>query len=336
MFSRFAFPKGNLPMLVAVLLLAPGLLAQSREPAYKYILDYDVPESPALVALGVTPAKVLRGSAAKPVVLNLLNQVGFAKRVQNGVAVDFSPYFTFGGRLRSIEEYRTDGWKRLAANSQLSIATIQSEEETNALLFGLGLRTTLFDSHDLLQDKELGEDIDEILLGSIEAPTPAETGDVDEIEVDVTPAYEKARNRLLKKTGSALAVGYGASGRLKSSIANTDSIDNVKHTAWLSFKYSFGGGTDFLSIYQGQYATPSHPEHRFGIAIRKNGTTLNVAGEIVYTSRTKRFEIGANLEVRLLNRIGAVVSLSSEQPSTTNHSLIKMKLNTIIRWNLSQ
>src|SRR5229473_320613 len=141
---------------VCLLSFIPSLAqGQGNRSAQRFILDYDVPESPAFVALGVTPTNVTRGSASKPVIASLLTEFRTGQKIGGGLALDFAPYFVYGGRLDNIAAYRSDWKKRLLANLQLSLGTIQSETDTNSLRFGLGMRATFYDSHDLLMDPRL-------------------------------------------------------------------------------------------------------------------------------------------------------------------------------------
>src|SRR5438552_7358106 len=80
----------------------------ASEPMSKFATDFDVPESPGFAALGVTPSKVLRGSAAKPVVTSLLGQVTSGGKLKAGVAVDIAPYFLYGGKVNNVEAYRAN------------------------------------------------------------------------------------------------------------------------------------------------------------------------------------------------------------------------------------
>jgi len=420
------------------LFFAQRVLADSPDSsrsAYKYILDYDVPESPAFTVLGVSPAKVLRGSAAKPIVLNLLNQFGSSERTQNGVAVDFSPFFVFGGRMKNVMEYRNSRKKQIIANTLFSFSTVQDKAETTSLKFGVGLRLTLFDCHDLLQNAQLGRDIDSLLLKSIpkiQQPTlvyfifdsvlinnlaykirkhkllrthisgnfdeysrgidnlfcrsienypedsmPDSTmsdflqskayqdekksylgshpglqdKDLDSLLVqstreilkkeeppkpkplDLSPAYKAARDSMLQKRGPSMAVGIGLAGIMHGSIFNVDSTELLTQQLWISYKYSLGSVGDILSSYQGKFSVRRHPDHRLGIAYRKNWLTDNWALETVYTSSAKKIEVGGNAEFKLVAGVSAIVSVSSDYSS---RSLPVLKMQTALRWNLSE
>ena len=90
------------PLLLASLVGSGTARAQQggRINIYRYILDIDVPEPAALVALDRAPSHVLRASAPKP----LAAAVGFAHdsggAATTMVAVDFAPYFLAGGGIR--------------------------------------------------------------------------------------------------------------------------------------------------------------------------------------------------------------------------------------------
>jgi len=348
----------NLPLLsrraLAVLLSLTLFVARAQaqdegesktaSPAQKFILDYDVPESPALIAIGAAPANVIRGSAAKPVVAHLVNQFTANEKIDNGIALDFSPYFVFGGRLKSIDEYRNSAFKRIMANTQFSVATAQSTTDSTALLFGLGIRATLFDSHDLLKDKQLGQEIDAALAAA------ANAGGADTLEDDVvskgvdradlTQAYDNAQARVRNRKGDALTIGWGMGGLLKGSIASGDSVDQVRHRLWLSYRHSFGGGMEVLGIAQWFENDSVGSSFRAGTAVRTNGPNYNFAAEVFFDSNpdevaSGRFGIGANGEVRFTRGLGLVAAIATEPVQDGNHIASKLRVRTSIRWNMS-
>jgi hypothetical protein len=331
-----------------LLLLTDIGVAKAAEPsdsirAGEFVLDYDVPESPAFVALGMSPSNVLRASAAKPAVAAFINQFASGAEVNNGVALDFSPYFAFGGRLASIDDYRQNSLRRMLANTQLSLATVEDSTRENDLRFGLGLRITFFDSHDLLQNKKLGEDIDDALLaGAKTLPWESE----EEIlpvgtYANLKDVYSRARDRVRAKSGSALALGWATSGRVHSAIAKGDSIDLEEQTVWLSFRHSFGGGLDLLTLVQGYASSERHPKYRTGVGLRSNGRSWNIAGELYYDSirgdaLSGRVGLGANGEVRVSSGLALVAALSTEPLDTTNGVESRLRMRTSVRWNAGQ
>src|SRR5437868_803432 len=72
---------------------------------YRYVLSVDVPESPGLVALALSPTQVLRASSPKPIRL----ESGFAAFADgaslSSLAIDVAPYFALGGGTRTLESY---------------------------------------------------------------------------------------------------------------------------------------------------------------------------------------------------------------------------------------
>ncbi|WP_126933838.1 hypothetical protein [Corallococcus sp. AB018] len=76
-------------------LLAPGA-ASARDSdninLYRYVLDVDVPESPALVAMEEAPLRVLLGAAPKPVMATVLASAS-PEAFRPGISLDVAPYF---------------------------------------------------------------------------------------------------------------------------------------------------------------------------------------------------------------------------------------------------
>jgi hypothetical protein len=339
-----------LPVLLSLTLFVARAQAQDEgesktaSPAQKFILDYDVPESPALIAIGAAPANVIRGSAAKPVVAHLVNQFTANEKIDNGIALDFSPYFVFGGRLKSIDEYRKSAFKRIMANTQFSVGTAQSTTDSTALLFGLGIRATLFDSHDLLKDKQLGQEIDAALAAAASA-VGADTLEDDVVthavdRADLTQAYDNAQARVRNRKGDALTFGWGMGGLLKGSIASGDSVAQVRHRLWLSYRHSFGGGMEVLGIAQWFENDSVGSSFRAGTALRTNGPNYNFAAEVFFDSNpdevaSGRFGIGANGEVRFTRGLGLVAAIATEPVQDGNNIASKLRVRTSIRWNMS-
>jgi hypothetical protein len=86
-----------------------GIVAQQPERLniYRYILDIDVPEPAALVALERAPAHVLRASAPKPLAATVSFAHDSGGATATVVAVDVAPYFLAGGGIRSLQSYRS-------------------------------------------------------------------------------------------------------------------------------------------------------------------------------------------------------------------------------------
>ena len=328
-----------------ILLSIMPITARAQKPssAQHFVLDYDVPESPGFIALGVTPANITRGSASKPVVASLLSDLATRQKLASGIALDFAPYFLYGGRFQSVNEYRRNRLKRWLANSLLSIATVQSETDSSSLRFGLGARGTLFDNHDLLQDSTLGMDIDRALTSAAHAGRPRT--DTSEVGAPVTvaglaDAYKAARERVRTKPGDALSVGWGIAGVIHGSVVSGDSIGGRRNRVWLSYRHTFRSGMDLLATAQWRQADSVGSSVRAGAGLRANVADANFAGELYYDSNPKgisggKLGIGANAEWRFTRGVGLVVALSTVPTVVGSQVVSKMKVRTSLRWDMN-
>ena len=182
------------------------IVYSQNDEAFKYKLDYNIPESPAFSVLDANPTTVLRGNAAQEVVINLATNFISGNEVSPGLALDFNPVFAFGGRLKSINDYRNNYLKRLLANTQLSLATIASDNFPEDVLISGGLRMTLFDTKDVLFDDKLTGAIDNALTANITVPAmgqPANTGTVIKNSM-LVDAYKSAKIKYKETSGGSL------------------------------------------------------------------------------------------------------------------------------------
>lgn len=309
---------------------------QAPVDAYKLILDYDVPESPGFVALDVAPEKVLTGSASKPVAINILSQIARSGRAQAGLALDFSPYFVAGGRFENITEYRSNRLKRLLANTSVSFATVQDPADSASLRFGTGVRVTIFDDHDPLQNGEVTAAVEKLLVpqGPL-GPRPAGPVITQSVKVEgLAEAYAEAIDAVRKKPGRALAVGWGMAGTLRNSVLSADSVRRTTHSFWAGYRETFPGSVEFLGAVLAGGAAGGDREFRVGGALRMTSETLRLTGEVVYESLTGQIHPGGVAEFRVLPQIAAVASLGSE-PSDDGQAG-RLRFRTMLRWNMSQ
>ena len=310
---------------------------------YQYKLDYDIPESPAFSILDANPTNVMRGSAAKEFVVNLASNFVSKKSQTTGAAVDFNPYFVFGGRLRNINDYHKSYLKKLLANTQLSMASIATDDFPNDNLMSAGVRITLFDDFDLLKDKKLGSDISEALIPTDDPSLPGGTRDETEpliIENEkLKYAYEMAKERLKKKKGGSMSLGAAIAKRAKSGIIHSDSLVNFRNQIWLSSQYSFGQGTNLMGMvmYRNtQLPTEKMKEFVAGIGLRHLGDKVNIGGEILYSSEKKNLEIGANLETKLLDNVLFILSVSNGSSDMLMLENNRLMIKPTLKYNLSE
>lgn len=310
--------------------------------AYQYKLDYNVPESPAFSVLDANPTTILRSSAPQEIITHLASNFLSGNEVSPGIALDFNPYFTFGGRLKSIEDYRNSYWKRFLANMQLSIATINSINYPEDMLFSGAIRATLFDSKDILFDRNLSAAIDKALLpDDTIAPNPFEDNDQGTIvdNTKLAAAYINARNQYQNITGGSMALGYALAGRAKDNSFKTDSIVTYRHQAWLTGQYDLGKSkisVNAMVMYRYEQALSDEDIDGFisGIALRKYGQKLILSAEIYHDSMKKSIDFGGYAEAYLIPSITLFVSLKKETNSITGNEDIILKPG--IKWNFSQ
>ena len=315
------------------------LIAQDN-PAYHYILNYDVPSSPGLTAIGASPASVQRGSAAKPVVVQILSDLlGGSTAFGSGIAIDFSPYTLFGGRFENIAAYRNSALKRALANFQVSFATTGDGLDTSALNIGIGGRLVLWDDHDLLGDKQLGVDIDNVLTSG---DLPPQSGGIDSEETIIDEpalqqAYDKAKERIADKKGSSLAIGYGFGAALNGSSFNTDSIGQQRHTVWVGGTYWFGHGLNGNLMYQGRFSDTESPSNEVGLSLRTTvPSSVSLAGELVFSFEgEQKLRGGLNVEFPAVQNIDVTASLKLE-PGRDDSASLRLRPQVGLKWNMSQ
>lgn len=315
-------------------------LPGDNQEAYAFKLDYNVPESPAFAVLDANPTTIMRASTPQEIITQLASNFLSGNEVSPGLAFDFNPYFAFGGRLKSVKEYRNSYGKRFLANLQLSIATINSMDFPDDLLFSGGLRATLFDSKDLIFDEELGKDIDNALLPDTD-PGPMNSDDQGTI-VDnpaLKQAYINAKTRYMEKAGGSLALGYAIAGRARDNSFKTDSIVTYRHQAWLVGQYDFGKSgmsINGMIMYRYEQTPQATDDNGFisGIALRKYGQKLILSAEAYHNSITESIDFGGYAEAYLIPSITLFVSLKKETNAITGDEDVILKPG--IKWNFSQ
>ena len=336
--------------------------------AYHFKLDYNVPESPGFSILDANPTTVMRASAAQEVVVNIANTLLAGKNLEPGVAVDFNPYFIFGGRLENIKEYQEKPGKRFLANTQISLASTSMEEFPDDLFISSGVRFTLFDSKDQLYDDQLINEIGDALtpeVFSVEQITSiceasfamGQVASVEECIGDLTTeqeakgrystaykdkvkkAYADSKERLRNRSGGALSLGYAMAGRAKGSAFEADSISTFRHQVWLSGQYDFGQGKTLSSILMYRYNALNLEQDRdeiiAGIGLRHTGQQTNLFGELTWNSLSGGIDFRANLEIRLVPKLILYLSAGNED-DLLNTDIDRFVIRPGIKWNLSE
>ncbi|NHF59928.1 hypothetical protein FK220_011290 [Flavobacteriaceae bacterium TP-CH-4] len=306
--------------------------------AYHFKLDYNVPESPAFSVLDANPTTVMRGNAAQEVVVNLASNFIGSQGVNPGLAVDFNPYFVFGGRLKSLNEYRDNPGKRMLANTQVSLATVSSQDFPDDLLFSGGVRVTLFDSKDLQYDLLLSKDIDDALSESIPVPMPGQSQDRIIKNPSLKKAYERAKARYRHAKGGSLSFGYAMAGRAVNRSFQLDSILTYRHQAWFAGQYDFGKSQMSLNgmlMYRYE-KNPIDDSNGVigGLAVRHFGKKIILTGELVYDELANEIGFGAYIEAYLMPNISIYASVGRDSTRLDGSNDYAFKPG--IKWNLSE
>ena len=216
----------------------------AKAPTLQGAVDYTVPESPAFVALGLTPEEVTRPGTPKEFGSSLLTLVDREGNFQTGVAIEVAPWIVFQNPSFTVGKYRESGVQRFLSRAQLSLATtkgLSNDDESQRL--SAALRVTPWSLGDPLTDYELDRCFDEV-----DFPAPGEFKRYADYQAakakydDNTPGateVEKKTNECLDASQKRLS---GASG-FDLGIAPTW-IQEQKQ----SDQISWGGGTLWASL----------------------------------------------------------------------------------------
>lgn len=306
--------------------------------AYLFKLDYNVPESPAFSVLDANPTLVMRGNAAPELVIHLASNFISNNNVDPGLAVDFNPFFVFGGRLQSINEYREKPYKRILTNTQLSFATISSKDFPDDLLISGGLRVTLFDTKDMLFDKQLSNDIDMALSNNIPLPMPGVSTDKVVNNPSLTDAYKNAKERYTNAKGGSVSIGYALALRAINNSFKTDSIVNYRQQAWVVGQYDFGKSkmsiNSMLMFRQENGSSNDENGIISGIALRHYGKKIIITAEIIYDGLRDEIGFGGYIEAYVLPNISIYASLGKDNSEFSSSNDYAFKPG--IKWNLSE
>ena len=317
--------------------------------AYKFILDYAVPSSPAFTALDAAPHQVTRGSAAKPLVFNAFTNFLQTGRLDPGIALDFSPYILLGGGFQNLEEYRNNNLRRALANSMISVAALKNSKDTSNTDIGVGVRVTFFDDHDLFANsttaKSITNNIGNALANAANAQTVIGGVPDDEIGTDGNPTgtvavdldrfYTDAFNSIRKVPGFALSVGFGFRTTVKSSVLVSDSMVSKQSKLWVSATRYTAGGFDIFGILQGTFSDTANSKWIAGLAAGSKNRRSNLGAELVYDLSAKEWNYGANFEIRILKQFTYVVSLGKRTVLVNGVDLVsRFRVISNLRLNL--
>jgi hypothetical protein len=334
------------PMIRVLLLVTLAALWQAgRLPAqdsdriniYRFILDIDVPESAALVAMGLAPAHVLRASAPKPLAAAGSFAFDTGGATTKSIALDVSPYFLIGGGIRSLRSYRTMTlWgrvRRVLTKTVVSLGAAGDPADPGGTRVGVALRSTFHDPHDPIPPPGgLVEQVAAAMAAGGAVP-PLDEEDIAGQGGDLQGLYASARREMRAKRGIQIAGGWGLAGRLGGGALDDDGLDQVRHTLWFSTQYTFGPRFDLLGTAQ-LWNGFDDTHGRLGVALMRKTTAVDLTTELYFDSADDRLHAGAWLEGRVLPRLRAAASLATE--TDPGGGANRLRVRTFVRWYMAQ
>ncbi|HET9983221.1 MAG TPA: hypothetical protein VFQ38_06530 [Longimicrobiales bacterium] len=328
-------------MLVAFPLLGGAGRAEGQQPprvdVSRFILDLDVPESPALVALGRAGVRVLRGSAPKPV------SAGFGVGAADGApgsaagALDVSPAYLFGGGVRSLPSYRSNSLegrvKRVLTKTILSVAAAREGGGAGATRWALGVRSTFHDPHDPVLNSDLPEEA--AGLGAPEraaaaGAAPAARGG------DLSALFAASRREMRGRCCVQVSAGWGMSAAPSADAAGGDGGGAPRHTLWVAAQFTLGPRLDVLTTAEGRDAFRPEAYGRVGAALQRKGSAADVRAELLYDGGARRVSPGAAAELRLLPRTAALLAVSSSPRPRGGAGGSALRLDALLRWYVAE
>lgn len=324
---------------VLVALLGGPACAQDAPPInlYRFILGVDVPESPALVAMGVAPTHVLKGSAPKPITVSLLDALVSSSRSTPGVSLDVTPYFLVGGGVRDLTRYRSGSiagrLTRVLTKTLLSVGTARLPDDPGSPLVGLAVRSTLHDPHDPVLNSRLPEEIAaELTRQGIPAARPTDE-DVTDRGVDLSVVYARARSAMRARSSDAqVSGGWGITARARGGVLDGDSLGATRHTLWVTAQYTAGRRYDILATVQVRNAFHATDRLWVGAALLRKTTMADVHAELYYDTQRRELHPGFAVDARASAHLGIVVSLSAQPDAPTLVGTRRLQLRTVVRW----
>jgi hypothetical protein len=329
----------SVPTLVALALWPAVLAAQGPERinVYRYILDIDVPEPAALVALDRAPAHVLRASAPKPLAATVGSAHDSGGTTTTLVAVDLSPYFLVGGGIRDLRSYRSmTAWgrlRRVITKTTLSLGAAWDPADPDAPQVGLALRATFHDPHDPIPPPGgLVERVDSALA---EQGTRAEDDEEDLAArgADLRSLYVESAREMRGRCCLQISGGWGLAGRLGGAAFADDSLSRVRHTLFVTTQYTFARRFDLLSTAQ-LWNLGQGGHLRVGAALMRKTTAVDLTAEVYFDSADDRLHPGVWLEGRLVPRVRGAVSLGSDTDAAGGPT--RLRVRTMFRWYIAQ
>jgi hypothetical protein len=157
--------------------------------------------------------------------------------------------------------------------------------------------------------------------------------DVSARGVELRSLYGESAREMRARCCLQIAGGWGFAGRLGGARFAGDSLDQVRHTLWVTTQYTFARRFDLLSTAQ-LWNGFDDAHLRVGAALMRKSTALDLTTELYFDSADDRLHPGVWLEGHPLSRVRAALSLGTETDAAGGAT--RLRVRTLFRWYLAQ
>lgn len=281
----------------------------------RFVLGTDVPESPGIMLLPMGCLPVVRGSAPKPVVLTTAFNSN-NDHLAPVLALDFTPYYFFGGGKRDLEGYRSDSvvgrLTRVLTKTSMSIARLGPQDDSGATThLGIGIRATFHDPHDPVLNSSLPESIAaELSSNGLNGVVDPSIEDVTDYGTALDEHLAHARREMRQRRGLQVSGGFGELFALKNDSVSKDSLNTELRLYWLSTQITIDGRFDVLITGQLRDYVAFDSEVWAGAAILRKMNPADLTIGAFYDSGSSRVFPFAQAEIRALQHLQVLGSLA--------------------------
>ena len=339
------------PAAVLALAVLAGSTARAQDrgaalTAYDFVLDYDVPASPAFTVLGTAPSSVTTGAAAKPLVVTVLDQFLTGGELSPGLAIDVVPYTLLGGGFLSRSDYARSTVRQVLANTQLSLGTAEVPGDPASLQLGWGVRASLADTRDPLRSDAWGRLLEDRLTrllvpdddgpvdpGAVDATDDAEP-DVESVE-GLSAVYADVIRQMRGQFGGAVAVGGGQALLFRGASTSPDSVEVTRTMLWAAGQVYTGLGFDVLASVQGRFDRDADDDLRLGVGLRGGTVSTEVVGEVAYTTARGRVDYGVGVTLPLVERVKLGAGLGTTSAAADPDDEGRLRVTVRLFYNLA-
>lgn len=322
-----------LVLAVATAAFPAAAQADRRVNIYRYLLDVDVPESAGLLALDAATSRVVRGAAPKPLAASVVQLSAPDGSWRTGVALDASPYYLLGGGRRTLESYRrmtvAGRLHRVLTKTTISIAALNDPSGGGIFRPAVAVRSTFHDPHDPVAASRLPEQIDSALVAAGLPPLGVDDEQATAHGVNLNPLYAAAR-RTLRARGDVRVSGGWAMATSWEHAEIGESLDEARHTLWLTGQHARGALFDLIATVQWLDAFGDHAALRAGLGVQRKGPSVDLRLEAFYDGTDGRFHPGIAIEATPALGVGLVGAVQSVP--TTAGAPAQARLLLLLRW----